>query len=101
MMQGSIRRRWQGVIALGFSAAATSVLLAQAPVLPTVSSPTAAKALVAALQAKKLEAFAMRDNSEPNRYFAVMHVPGVQLLLVAATYERATDIDYRIYTKDF
>ena len=48
--------------------------------------PSAAKAkeLVALLQGKKLEAFAVRDPIQPGRYVAVLLVPGVQLLVVSA-----------------
>ena len=76
-------------------------LMAQAPTVPSGASAAKAKELVTVLQEKKLSAFAVRDTSQPGRYVAVYHVPGVQLLLVSALYERPTDLEYRLYQKDF
>jgi hypothetical protein len=79
----------------------SGALSAQAPVIPAGASQARAKELVAALAAKKLETFAAVDGSEPSRFVAVLHVPNVQLLLVSAVYERPTDIEYRLYHKDY
>ena len=68
---------------------------------PVAASAGEAKELVTLLQSKKLEAFAVPDPSHAGRFVAVLHVPNVQLLVVAASYERASDIEYRIYQKDF
>ncbi len=74
---------------------------AQAPVVAAAASVPKAKELVAALQGRKLEAFAVRDPSGPGRYVAVLHMPGVQLMVVSAVYEKASDMDYRFYHKDY
>jgi hypothetical protein len=73
---------------------------AQTPAADPVSPPRA-KELVALLQTKKLEAFAVKDPSATGRFVAVLLIPNVQLMVVSAGYERPTDVEYRIYTKDF
>jgi hypothetical protein len=78
-----------------------SVLSAQAPAPPASTSATSAKELVGLLQARKLEAYAVRDPSESGRFVAVLLIPNVQLLVVSAAYERPMDIEYRLYHKDF
>ena len=60
-----------------------------------------AKELQSAMTAKKLEAYAIRDSSAEGRYAAVMLVPNVQLLVVSAQYELPSDIEYRLYHKDY
>ena len=74
---------------------------AQAPTFPASTSAAKAKELVALMQSKKLEAFAAKVPEQPARYVAVLLSAGVQMTLVASTYERFGDIDYRIYYKDF
>ena len=70
---------------------------------PSAASESGAKAkeLAALLQAKKLEAFAARDAMQPGRYVAAIVVPGVQLLVVSASYSRTNDIEYSLYNKKF
>ncbi len=70
---------------------------------PSAASESGAKAkeLAALLQAKKLEAYAARDAMQPGRYVAAIVVPGVQLLVVSASYSRANDIEYNLYNKKF
>ena len=75
-------------------------LRAQAPSGATESA-TKAKELAALLQAKKLESFAARDALQPGRYVAAIVVPGVQLLVVSASYSRTNDIEYSLYNKKF
>jgi hypothetical protein len=79
----------------------SSVVLAQAPIIPAGASPAKAKELATLLQAKKLESYAVRDPEETGRFVAVFLIPNVNLLLVAATHERPTDMEYWIYNKDF
>jgi len=74
---------------------------AQAPTFPAATSAAKAKELVALMQSKKVEAFAAKVPEQPARYVAVLLSAGVQMTLVASTYERFGDIDYRIYYKDF
>lgn len=75
-------------------------LRAQAPSGATESA-AKAKELAALLQAKKLESYATRDAMQPGRYVAAIVVPGVQLLVVSASYSRANDIEYSLYNKKF
>jgi hypothetical protein len=83
--------------------ALAGAIAAQTPVVqaPTPASGGKARELAAALSARKLEAFAARDPDKAGRFVAVLHVPGAQLLVVAADYSRATDIEYRLYHKDY
>ena len=60
-----------------------------------------AKEFTAAMKAKKLEAFAMRDPAGPNRFIAAICNPDVQILLVSAAYGRPSDIEYRLFQKDY
>jgi hypothetical protein len=78
-------------------------LAAQAPAPGTPSAVTGPKAkeLAELLQAKKLETFAAADESKPNRYVAATLIPGVQLMAVAATYSRQSDITSNLYHKAY
>jgi len=91
------RRQWFPLVCV--LAAAQLTVSAQA--LPVPTSPARVKELVALLQSKKLEAFAVKDAAEAGRFVAVYLVPNVQLMLISAGYERPTDVEYRIYQKDF
>jgi hypothetical protein len=75
-----------------------AVAFAQAP---PAASPAQASALVAALQAKGLDAFAVRDPERPGRFLAVLHIADVQLLLVSAAYSKPSDIEYRLEHREF
>jgi|SRR6188768_583097 len=68
---------------------------------PASPSATRVKDLIAALQGKQLESFAVSDSGAPGRYVAVLHQPGIQILVVSAAYERSSDMDYRFYQKDY
>lgn len=85
--------------------ASALLVLAGVPAMGQAAAPSAspakAKDLAAALKAKKLEAYAMRESLFENRFVAVMVLPDVQTLLVSALYSRPTDIEYRIYQKDY
>jgi len=80
--------------ALGASAGAQTVP-------PEGKSAPPAKELLTLLKSKNLEAFAARDPARTDRFVAVLGVAGVQLLVVAADYDRPSDIEYRLYTKDY
>ena len=69
--------------------------------LPIAKSTAQAKELQTLLQSKKLEAFAVRDPLKTDRFIAVLGIPNVQLLVVAAAFERPSDIEYRLYQKDY
>jgi hypothetical protein len=94
------RTRRQGITIAALLAAVTQ-LAVSAQALPAPTSPARVKELVALLQSKKLEAFAVKDTAETGRFVAVYLVPNVQLMLISAGYERPTDVEYRIYQKDF
>jgi hypothetical protein len=81
--------------------ASAPTLGAQAPTFPAATSAAKAKELAALMQSKKMEAFAAKVPEQPARYAAVLLSPGVQMTLVSSIYERFSDIDYRIYYKDF
>src|SRR5262249_17454751 len=68
--------------------------------IPPGKSPDAVKALAALLDSKKLTAFAAHDG-DPYKFVAVLYAPGVQMLGIAATYERAGDIDYYLDHQDY
>jgi hypothetical protein len=59
------------------------------------------KDLIALMQTKKLEAIAARDPEKSGRYLAALHIPNVQLLVVSAAYAKPSDLDARLYYKDF
>src|SRR5262245_38677633 len=92
-------RRVQAAVVCALVGAAQ--LTAGAQALPSPTSPPRVKELVALLQSKKLEAFAAKDAADSGRFVAVFLVPGAQLMLISAGYERPTDVEYRIYQKDF
>jgi hypothetical protein len=99
-MSVSVRRsslRRAGLVSV-LLVAANLAVAAQAP---AASSAAPAKELLALLQSKKMEAFAVKDASEAGRFVAILLVPGVQMMVVSAGYERPTDIEYRLYTKDY
>lgn len=63
-----------------------------------------AKEFASLLQGKKLEAFAIKDKRDPaktDRYIAALLVPNAQLLVVAASYTRFMDLEYRLHKKDY
>jgi hypothetical protein len=81
--------------------AVSALASAQAAPAPPSTSAAMAKELVSLMQDKKLEVFAARESLESPHFFAALNVPGVQLLVISATYERTTDINYRLFTKDY
>jgi hypothetical protein len=54
------------------------------------------KELTRLLDAAKLDAFAAKDTSEPDRYVAALYFPGVQLLVVSARYQAPVLLDEKI-----
>jgi hypothetical protein len=85
-----------------FAASLAVSLPAQQPAAGT--SVAKAAEFVALLQAKKLEAFAMKDTRDPaktDRYIAALVIPNAQIIVVAATYTRFMDVEYRLHNKDF
>jgi hypothetical protein len=92
--QACVRMAAAGVLAAGLAAG----VAAQA--VPTASA-AKARELASLMEGKQLEAFAMRESPISDRFIAVMLVPKVQLLAVSAVYTRPTDIEYRLYNKDY
>ena len=81
--------------------AGTSLHAVEGQAAQASASAAKAKELVTLLQSKKMEVFVARDSSAAGRFVAVMHVPDVQILLVSAAYSRPSDIEFRIYQKDW
>lgn len=98
-MTAAVSRRPLAVL-LAVVLCASVTVRAQAPSSASESG-AKAKELASLLQAKKLEAFATRDAMQPGRYVAAIIVPGVQLLVVSASYSRTNDIEYSLYNKKF
>src|SRR5512145_2019496 len=71
---------------------------AQAPAAQPGTSASAAKVkeLIALMQSKKLEAIAARDPEASGRFVAALHIPGVQLLVVSAVYDKPSELDSRL-----
>ena len=61
----------------------------------------AAKELIQALEAAKLENIAAADPSEPGAFVAALYIPGTQLLVVSAKYSAPSLIVDRIASKDY
>jgi len=76
-------------------------LAAQAPVVIPSKSAAHAKELGQLLTANKLEAFGAADPNDKTKFVAVMHLPGIQFMVVSGTYERPMDLDSRIYSKAY
>jgi hypothetical protein len=61
----------------------------------------AAKQLVQALDAAKLQSIAMADPENPGVFIAALYIPGTQLLVVSAKYAAPTLLLDRITAKDY
>jgi hypothetical protein len=90
------RVRARDLLAAGL-VVATTAGFAQAPA-PPASSPKA-KELGTLLAARKLESFAAVETG--SKFVAVLHTPGVQMLVVSAAYGRPMDFDYRLLHKQY
>ena len=98
-----MRKRAIALCVVLFSSASllASPTAVQAPTFPEAVSAAKAKELATLMQSKKIEAFAAKVPEQPARYTAVLLSPGVGMTVVSSTYERFSDIDYRIYYKDY
>ena len=94
LTQACVRTAMAGVLAAGLAGA---VAAQKAP----AASVAKAKELAGLMEGKKIEAFAMRESPISDRFFAVMLVPKVQMLVVSAIYTRPSDIEYRLYHKQY
>jgi hypothetical protein len=90
-----------GVLAAAVAVFAATGAAPHAQTPPPTASAAKAKELVGLLQSKKLETVAVRYPGEAGRYLAALLVPNAQLLVVAATYSRPSDMEYYLYNKEF
>ena len=93
------RTVWSAAVAVGLIAGATGSATAQQALAPAATSPAKVKELIALLVSRKLETFAAPENGP--KFVAVLHVPGVQLLLASASYGRPLDFDYYLFHKKY
>jgi hypothetical protein len=75
---------------------ATILLSGTAFALPENASEDAAKGLVAALTAQKLDAIAAPDPANPKRFVAALLIPDSQLLVVEAEYPNPAELQASI-----
>jgi hypothetical protein len=87
-----------GAVAFVLSAATLPIALAAAQ--DSKSAP-AAKELIQALEAAKLENIAAVDPGDPGAFIAALYIPGTQLLVVSAKYSAPTLLTDRITAKDY
>lgn len=87
-------------------AAFTVVLMSTAPlavaqVAQDSQSVSAAAALTALLDARKLEAIATRDPDQPGNFVAALYFSGSQLLVISSPYPQPALLDKRIAAGDY
>src|SRR5262245_35621816 len=83
-------------LARGYLAGALVVGSCGAAVAQEAKSAPLAKQLASALGAAKLDSVAAKDPVRPNGYIGALHIPGVQLLVIAAEYPAPALIDPRL-----
>ena len=83
-------------LARGCLAGALVVSTCGAAAAQEAKSPPLAKQLAAALSAAKLDSVAAKDPQRPNSYIGALHIPGVQLLVIAAEYPAPALLDPRL-----
>jgi hypothetical protein len=100
-MKSVKRTVWSAAMAVGLIAGGMGGATAQqAPAAaPAAASPAKVKELIGLLLSRKLEIFAAPENGP--KFVAVLHVPGVQLLLASASYGRPLDFDYYLFHKKY
>src|SRR5262249_30549180 len=86
-----------GVLLAGFASTITSARFADFP--PTKCA-VAVKDIIPLLDAKKLYTFGAKD-TVPNKFVAVMYVPGQRMFGVSAGYTRPGDIEYFLDHQDY
>ncbi len=64
-------------------------------------SPSLAKALTQALDARKLDGIAVTDPGVPGGFFAALYIPGTQLLVVSAKYAAPTLLTDRLSKREY
>ena len=83
-------------IARGCLAGALVVGTCSAAADPEGKSAPLARQLAAALTAAKLDSVAAKDPVHQGRYIGALHIPGVQLLVIAAEYSAPALLDSRL-----
>jgi hypothetical protein len=86
-MKAIVRGCLAGAFVLGVCGAALAQESKSAPL---------ARQLASALAAGKLDSVAAKDPTHPDIYVGALHIPGVQLLVVAAQYPAPTLLDPRL-----
>ena len=86
-MNGLVRGCLAGALSLGVSMPALAQESKSAPL---------AKQLTSALAGAKLDSVAAKDPVHQNTYIGALHIPGVQLLVVAAEYPAPALLDPRL-----
>jgi len=71
------------------------------PALQGTKSSPAAKQLVQALEAAKLDAIAAADPADPGTFVAALYIQGSQLLVVSAKYAAPTLLVAKLKTKEY
>jgi hypothetical protein len=84
------------VIVRGCLAGALVVATYGAASAQEAKSAPLARQLASALSAAKLDSVAAKDPVRPNGYIGALHIPGVQLLVIAAEYPAPALIDPRL-----
>ena len=93
------RTVWSAAVAVGLVAGGTGSATAQQAPAPSATSPAKVKELTTLLASRKLETFAAPEVGP--KFVAVLHIPGVQLLLASASYGRPLDFDYYMFHKKY
>jgi hypothetical protein len=91
-MKAVVRGCLAGAIAIGCCGSALAQESKSAPL---------AKQLASALAEAKLDSVAAKDPTHPDTYIGALHIPGVQLLVVAAQYPAPTLLEPRIAKNEY
>jgi hypothetical protein len=83
------------------AAAATTTLVGAVASSQTIQSSSVAAQVVALMTEQQLDAFAMQDPADPNRFTAMLLMPGVQMLMVNATYPNPAELQAQIAQKNY
>ncbi len=87
---------------LGLAAAVLAALTAASPAAAQTSkSAIVGKELADVLDSKKLDAIAVKDLADPERYDAALYFPGAQLLVVSGKYSVPQLMDARLAKKEY
>lgn len=102
--EGAVTRGGREPRIASLIAAVTSLALLAVPSLGAAQEAAtrdAVTSLVALMEQARLDAFATRDAGDGDGYLSVMHVKGVQLLVVRSRHPVPAALDARIAARDF